>query len=258
MISIVIPVYNAERFIPAMLDRLRMQKRAGTAFEAVFVNDGSTDGSLSLLREAQKAEPFPVQVIDRENGGVSSARNAGIAAARGEYIAFADADDVLAPNYVEILSIYAGAQPDALRFAFVRVDADTSALREEGEEETSEKLTALFEAFSNEENKLSVRLEKLRDATVPAVLNVSEEARRMQEMMKMYAPDMPAMPLEATLVLNTSCSLVKKLEEDAFGERTEVVASYVYHLATLSQRPLTAEEMKAFLSESYRILDALS
>jgi len=141
---------------------------------------------------------------------------------------------------------------------FVRVDADTSALREEGEEETSEKLTALFEAFSNEENKLSVRLEKLRDATVPAVLNVSEEARRMQEMMKMYAPDMPAMPLEATLVLNTSCSLVKKLEEDAFGERTEVVASYVYHLATLSQRPLTAEEMKAFLSESYRILDALS
>ncbi len=141
---------------------------------------------------------------------------------------------------------------------FIRVDADTSALREEGEEEKSEKLTALFEAFSNDENKLSVRFEKLRDTTVPAILNVSEEARRMQEMMKMYAPDMPAMPLEATLVLNTSSALIKKLKEDAFGERTEAVASYVYHLATLSQRPLNAEEMKAFLSESYRILDALS
>jgi len=128
MISIVIPVYNAEKYIPGMLACLREQKRAGSPFEAVFVNDGSTDGSLSLLLAAQKNEAFPVQVIDKPNGGVSSARNAGLDAARGEYIAFADADDLIAPNYAEMLSIYAKAQPDAIRFAFVRVEADAAAL----------------------------------------------------------------------------------------------------------------------------------
>ena len=161
------------------------------------------------------------------------------------------AESILDDRFLQMLEAGEGG------IKFVRVDADTSALREEGEEEKSEKLSSLFEAFGNAENKLCVRIEKLRDATVPAVLNVSEESRRMNEMMKMYAPDL-SVPTEATLVLNAACPLIKRLEEDGFGEKTQAVASYIYHLAALSQRSLTAEEMKAFLSESYDILEALA
>jgi len=142
---------------------------------------------------------------------------------------------------------------------FVRVDADTTALREEGaEEEKSEKLLALFEAFGSEANKLTVRTEKLSDSNIPAVLNISEEARRMQDMMKMYAPDMASMPTEQTLILNTACPLIRRIENDEFGDKTEQIAKHVYTLAALSQRELTAEEMKEFLSDSYRILNDLA
>lgn len=140
---------------------------------------------------------------------------------------------------------------------FVRVDADTAALRDGDEAEKSEKLISLFEAFSSEQNKVSVKCEKLADTTVPAVLNISEDARRMREMMKMYAPDMPDMPTEATLILNTACPMITRLEKDGFGEKTNDVAKYVFSLATLSQRSLTSDEMKEFLALSYRILDAL-
>ncbi len=119
MISIVIPAYNAQRHIPRMLACLRVQTNAD--FEAVFVDDGSTDNTLSLLREAEACEAF-VRVVSKENGGVSSARNAGLSAAKGDFVAFADADDLLAPNYVEILSKLSAENADAVRFAFTRVD----------------------------------------------------------------------------------------------------------------------------------------
>lgn len=128
MISIVIPVYNGEKHIPAMLGCLRAQTASGMAFEAVFVNDGSADGSLALLRQAQTNESFPVVIIDQQNGGVSAARNAGIRAAQGEYLAFADVDDLLAPNYISLLSEYASSAPDVLRFGFCRVDGDAQAI----------------------------------------------------------------------------------------------------------------------------------
>ena len=162
------------------------------------------------------------------------------------------AESVLDDRFLTVLE----AKCDGVKF--VRVDADTAALREgDAKEEKSEKLTSLFEKLSSEENKLTVKLERLSDETVPAVLNVSEEARRMQDMMKMYAPDMPAMPTEAVLVLNLSSPIVKRLEEDGFGERTDDVAAYILALATISQRELSPKEMKEFLTLGYRILGEL-
>ncbi len=141
---------------------------------------------------------------------------------------------------------------------FVRVDADTAALRDGEElEEKNETLSKIFEAFSTEQNKFTVRMEKLADASVPAILNISEETRRMQDMMKMYAPDM-AMPTEAVLILNTASPLISRVEKGEFGDKTEAVAKHIYALATLSQRALTAEEMQAFLAESYKLLGELS
>ena len=99
-ISIVIPIYNAERYLAECLASLARQTFRD--FEVIAVNDGSADGSLALLRRAEKEYDF-LRVIDQENGGVSAARNNGMAAARGEYLGFVDADDYAAPNYLERL-----------------------------------------------------------------------------------------------------------------------------------------------------------
>lgn len=92
-ISIVIPVYNSAKCLPICMKSVFGQKNPGS-FEVVLINDGSTDDSLSVCREYEKAHDNVV-VIDRENGGVSAARNTGILASRGEYIMFLDADDTL-------------------------------------------------------------------------------------------------------------------------------------------------------------------
>ena len=99
-ISLVIPIYNAERFLGECLASLA--KQTFRDFEVIAVNDGSTDGSLALLRRLEKEYGF-LRVIDQENGGVSAARNNGMAAARGEYLGFVDADDYVSPRYLERL-----------------------------------------------------------------------------------------------------------------------------------------------------------
>ena len=141
---------------------------------------------------------------------------------------------------------------------FLRVDADTSVLREEGtEEEQNERLAELFAALSTEKEKLTVRLERFADASVPAVLNLSEESRRMEEMMKMYGMDMAGMPKESVLVLNTASPIVTRLANGGFGDKEDKVVKQIYHLAVLSGRSLEAEEMKAFLADAYELLSLI-
>ena len=100
-ISVIIPVYNAasslDRCLCSVLDQ------TCTSFEVILVDDGSTDGS-SAICDRYAEEDSRIVVIHKENGGVSSARNAGIEAATGDYIMFLDADDVLSPDALELLS----------------------------------------------------------------------------------------------------------------------------------------------------------
>ncbi len=144
---------------------------------------------------------------------------------------------------------------------FYRVDADIAgALKGEGEEYSSEALTALFKKVSGNE-KLGVSYQNLKDAAIPAILNISEQSRRFEDMMRMYAmgngEDAPSMPQEATLVLNANSPLIRKLGEKAENgsEDAEKTAKQVYTLALLAQRQLTAEELRAFLSDSYGMLE---
>ena len=99
-ISIVIPVYNVEKYLRATLESVLAQ--TFTDYEVIMVNDGSTDESLQILKEyVNKYENF--KLIDQENGGLSKARSEGVNAAKGEYIAFLDSDDFLAPQFLEVL-----------------------------------------------------------------------------------------------------------------------------------------------------------
>ena len=96
-LSVIMPVYNLAEFLPAALDSLRgIDFPEG--YEILAVDDGSTDRSPEILREAAEKDGR-VRVIRQANGGVSRARNAGIEAARGDYLAFVDGDDTVNPDF---------------------------------------------------------------------------------------------------------------------------------------------------------------
>lgn len=96
-LSVIIPVYNAEAYLGECLTSLLGQDLPEEDYEIVCVNDGSKDGSLALLRSYAQTHSNIV-IIDQENSGVTTARNAGLAAAKGDYIWFIDADDFVRPS----------------------------------------------------------------------------------------------------------------------------------------------------------------
>lgn len=96
-LSFIVPVYNAEHYLADCLDSLLTQDLPHEEYEIICVNDGSKDGSLRVLKDYQSRFPNIV-IIDKENGGVTTARNAGLAAARGDYLWFVDSDDFIKEN----------------------------------------------------------------------------------------------------------------------------------------------------------------
>ena len=101
LVSIIIPVYNVGKYLRVCLDSVLNQ--SFTDWEAICVNDGSTDGSASILEEYAKLDGR-FTVIAQANGGLSAARNTGLDAAQGDYILFLDSDDWLEPDALRILS----------------------------------------------------------------------------------------------------------------------------------------------------------
>ena len=95
MVSIIVPVYNTEKYLHNCINSLFAQ--TCTDIEILLVNDGSTDTSGDIC-DAYAAQDARVRVIHQQNAGVSSARNAALAVARGEYIAFVDSDDWVSPD----------------------------------------------------------------------------------------------------------------------------------------------------------------
>lgn len=104
MLTLAVPIYNMELYLPRCMDTLLGQTCRD--FEILLIDDGSTDGSSAMCDAYQAACPDFVRVIHKPNGGLSSARNAGIDAARGEYIIFPDPDDWVEPDYVEKLLLF--------------------------------------------------------------------------------------------------------------------------------------------------------
>ena len=100
MISVIVPVYNAEKYLKECIRSILNQTIQN--LELILVNDGSTDGSGYICDEYINKDNR-IKVIHKENGGVSSARNMGISEATGEYFTFVDSDDYLEPNALEIL-----------------------------------------------------------------------------------------------------------------------------------------------------------
>lgn len=143
---------------------------------------------------------------------------------------------------------------------FARVDAETpDVLKDDGDKTEIPALKDLFAKVAGEHT--AVAFDRFRDAATPAILNVSEESRRMQDMMKIYKMEgMGNFPIESTLTLNTASPLVQKLTglcEAGNTDLSETIAKQIVALATMSQRPFTADELQAFLTDSYSILNTL-
>ncbi len=147
---------------------------------------------------------------------------------------------------------------------FKRIDSDImELLRSENSETIQEEiLTPIFKEVSKREG-LDVKYESLKDGNIPAILTVSEESRRMSEMMKVYAGMGIELggdiTVEQTLVLNTNSKLIRKICE-LYGsdeEKARLVANEIYNLALLSQRALTAEEMSEFLAVNHKLLELI-
>lgn len=100
MLSVIVPMHNAGELLEPFLASLLAQREQ--RLEVIIVNDGSTDGSGEVAHRYAAAHPH-IRVIDQANAGVSNARNAGLAVARGKYVAFPDADDLLAPEMYSTL-----------------------------------------------------------------------------------------------------------------------------------------------------------
>ena len=99
-ISIIVPVYNTEKYLSKCLNSLI--KQTYKDIEIIVVNDGSKDKSLEIAKKIAKQDNR-IKVFNKENGGLSSARNFGIEKASGEYIGFVDSDDYIKENMFEIL-----------------------------------------------------------------------------------------------------------------------------------------------------------
>lgn len=151
---------------------------------------------------------------------------------------------------------------------FQRIDADlTDHFKEEvakEEEETfksnTETLTAIFRKALNNE-KLEVKVEKLKNENVASMVTLSEHSRRMQEMMKMYnmyGMDAGMFGTDVTLVLNANHPLVQYVLNNKDGEHVNLFCQQLYDLAMLSNKPLNPEEMTAFISRSNEIMMLLT
>ena len=126
-LSVIVPCYNVAQYLEGFFACLDKQWGEHDHYEVVFVNDGSTDSTPSLLAEYVAADTRHRVLINQANQGVSGARNAGIQAARGEWIAFADPDDLLADGaYALLMSKWLDGSIDMLSFKTLRVEENES------------------------------------------------------------------------------------------------------------------------------------
>ncbi len=215
-----------------------------------------TDGTHVTIDEyLEKAKQTNEGVVYYTTDRALQAQYISLFAAQG--ISVAVLEKTLDTQFVSALESYR----DDVKFK--RIDADVAeAIKGDGEAGDQPELTELFRSVSGSE-QMSVTYQPLKDASIPALLNITEESSRMAEMMRMYAMSAGAAPMdfptEYSLVVNTTSPLYAKLltlhSQDP--EKAALIAGHVYALAVLAQRKLTAEELQKFLSDSFSLLELL-
>jgi len=222
----------------------------------------TTDGKYVTLKEYAAKEGFDKKVYYTDDKKQQSAY---ISMFDKQNVTVIELDKVLDIQYIGFVEHKDNGE-DLKDVKFVRVDSGISdILKEENSEKDEEKDKTVSEFFGKALNKgesLKFSCEYLKDASAPAVLNLSEEARRFADMMKLYGGGMSmGMPEDMTLVLNMSNPLTKKLADriasgDA-SELSEKLAKQIYMLALVAQRPLEADELAELIGGSSELYSML-
>lgn len=127
LISIIIPVYNVEKYIKRCIDSLINQ--IDDEVEIILINDGSTDNSAEICKLYAKGDSR-IQYYTKKNGGLSSARNTGLQHVKGEYVCFVDSDDAVTENYIHVLKQHLSTdKPDLLYFGLEMQDDKRKNIR---------------------------------------------------------------------------------------------------------------------------------
>ena len=173
---------------------------------------------------------------------------------------------ILAHNIDSAFITYLEQKHDNVKFQRIDADVHESLKAEvaEKEKETFQKnadsLTEIFRKVLNNE-KLDVKVEKLKDENIASMAVLSEESRRMEEMMKMYGMggmDTGMFGGQASLILNADHPLVQYVVENKEGENVELICKQLYDLALLAHKPLSPQEMTAFVQRSNQIMMLLT
>ncbi|WP_343210482.1 molecular chaperone HtpG [Anaerolentibacter hominis] len=167
-------------------------------------------------------------------------------------------DAVILPHNIDtpFISLLEGKDEN---LKFQRIDADlTDSLKEEVSEEelkeTTEALTELFKKALGKDH-LELKVEKLKNKAISSMMTLSEENRRMQDMMKMYGmTDPSAFGDSNTLVLNANNTLVQYLTDHKDSEHANMICEQLYDLALLGHQPLTSEQMSKFIARSNEMM----
>ena len=140
MISVIVPVYNVEKYLEECLDSI--QNQTYSDIEVILVNDGSLDNSKDICEKYCK-EDNRFKLINQANQGQSVARNHGVAASTGEFIAFVDSDDIIRQDYLEVLIRYMSEEVDI-------VESQFTVHKKEFFNESSKAISVIFEGDSEE------------------------------------------------------------------------------------------------------------
>jgi glycosyltransferase involved in cell wall biosynthesis len=129
LISIIVPFYNSGKLISNSVNSIKKQKEKN--FEVIFINDGSKDNSKELLKELLKDCDFMYRIIDKENEGVSVARNVGIKEANGKYVFFLDADDIIHEDLIKDINqkLKEVTMPDIVYWGYDTIDQKGKILK---------------------------------------------------------------------------------------------------------------------------------
>ena len=226
----------------------------GSAVEAEIVNEEADD----VTEDAdEKKEKVIYYVTDEKQ--------------QGQYISMFKAAKmdavILTHNIDQPFVSQLEAKNEGIKFQ--RIDADLTDVfkaktskkaEKEMEEQASSLMAMMKKALKND--KLNVKLQKLKNKKIASVITLSEESRRMQDMMKMYA--MPGMDMGAfggdgeTLVLNANHPLVEYVVENQEGENTKMICEQLYDLAKIQHEPLSPEAMSKFIVRSNEIMMLLT
>lgn len=175
--------------------------------------------------------------------------------AQSQYISAYEAENIEVAYLNNVIDTqFMGLVEQDKNCKFMRVDSGVAdALKAEGETEKNEALEKLFRSISGKES-LNVNFERLIDSATPAVITEDEDARRMNDMMRLYGMSADHSAKNVSLTLNLENELIKKLASSPEGEDAEVIAKHIWSLCRLCRQELSAEEMNEFLRESYNIL----